>query len=58
MQNHSNVSVLDTQLLVNLCYRLESAALLLADQLNAQQALGIAETLEEMQSRNFQLINK
>ncbi|KAI5628070.1 FAST kinase domain-containing protein 1, mitochondrial, partial [Silurus asotus] len=38
--------------------RLESTALLLADQLNAQQALVIAETLEETQSRNFQLINK
>ncbi|XP_060786190.1 FAST kinase domain-containing protein 1, mitochondrial isoform X3 [Neoarius graeffei] len=37
---------------------LERTALLLADQLNAQQAIVIAETLEEMQSRNFQLINK
>lgn len=41
-----------------MCPRLESTALLLADQLNAHQALVIAETLEEMQSRNFQLINK
>ncbi|KAK2849883.1 hypothetical protein Q7C36_008666 [Tachysurus vachellii] len=38
--------------------RLESTALLLADQLSANQALVITETLEEMQSRNFQLINK
>ncbi|XP_053483246.1 FAST kinase domain-containing protein 1, mitochondrial [Ictalurus furcatus] len=38
--------------------RLESTALQLADQLNSHQALVIAETLEERQSRNFQLINK
>ncbi|KAF5894957.1 FAST kinase domain-containing protein 1, mitochondrial, partial [Clarias magur] len=38
--------------------RLERTALVLADQLNANQALVIAEALEEMQSRNFQLINK
>ncbi|XP_053353024.1 FAST kinase domain-containing protein 1, mitochondrial [Clarias gariepinus] len=38
--------------------RLERTALVLADQLNAHQALVIAEALEEMQSRNFQLINK
>ncbi|XP_055071201.1 FAST kinase domain-containing protein 1, mitochondrial [Misgurnus anguillicaudatus] len=37
---------------------LESTALLLADELNAQQALGVMETMEEMQCRNLQLINK
>ncbi|TNN03038.1 hypothetical protein fugu_000067 [Takifugu bimaculatus] len=38
--------------------RLENTALLLADELNAQQALAIAETLEEIQSRNLSLLNK
>ncbi|XP_062862178.1 FAST kinase domain-containing protein 1, mitochondrial [Trichomycterus rosablanca] len=38
--------------------RLESTALLLADELNAHQALAIAETLVENQCRNPQLINK
>lgn len=52
------MTVFDTQLLVNVCHRLESTALLLADQLDAHQALVIAETLEEMQGRNFELINK
>ncbi|XP_057708932.1 FAST kinase domain-containing protein 1, mitochondrial [Corythoichthys intestinalis] len=37
---------------------LESTALLLADEFSAQQALAIAETLEEIQSRNLSLINK
>ncbi|XP_064185943.1 FAST kinase domain-containing protein 1, mitochondrial isoform X3 [Anguilla rostrata] len=37
---------------------LESAALLLADKLNGQQVLAVAETLEELQSKNLQLINK
>ncbi|XP_035265897.1 FAST kinase domain-containing protein 1, mitochondrial isoform X1 [Anguilla anguilla] len=37
---------------------LESAALLLADKLNGQQVLAVAETLEEIQSKNLQLINK
>lgn len=40
------------------CCRLESTALLLADELNAHQALGVVETMEEMQCRNLQLINK
>ncbi|KTG19450.1 hypothetical protein cypCar_00027190 [Cyprinus carpio] len=35
----------------------ESTALLLADELNPHQALGVVETMEEMQSRNLQLIN-
>ncbi|XP_041933167.1 FAST kinase domain-containing protein 1, mitochondrial [Alosa sapidissima] len=38
--------------------RLEGMALLLADELNGQQALAVAETLEELQCRNPQLINK
>ncbi|KAL2080977.1 hypothetical protein ACEWY4_022830 [Coilia grayii] len=38
--------------------RLEGMALLLADELNGQQALAVAETLEEIQCRNPQLINK
>ncbi|XP_066542633.1 FAST kinase domain-containing protein 1, mitochondrial isoform X2 [Hoplias malabaricus] len=38
--------------------RLESAAMLLADELNAQQALAIVETLEDIQCRNVQVINK
>ncbi|XP_039539508.1 FAST kinase domain-containing protein 1, mitochondrial isoform X2 [Pimephales promelas] len=38
--------------------RLESTALLLADELNPQQALGVLEAMEEMQCRNLQLINK
>lgn len=37
---------------------LESTALLLADELNPHQALGVVETMEEMQCRNLQLINK
>lgn len=32
--------------------------MLLADELNGQQALAVAETLEEIQCRNPQLINK
>lgn len=38
--------------------RLENTALLLADELSAQQAVAIAETLEEIQSRNLSLLNK
>ncbi|XP_071196653.1 FAST kinase domain-containing protein 1, mitochondrial isoform X1 [Salvelinus alpinus] len=38
--------------------RLESTALLLAEDLNAQQALAVAETLEEIQCRNLNLIQK
>lgn len=37
---------------------LENTAFLLADEFNAQQALAVAEGLEEIQSRNFSLINK
>ncbi|KAG7464012.1 hypothetical protein MATL_G00182570 [Megalops atlanticus] len=37
---------------------LEGAALLMADDLNAQQTLAVVETLEEIQSRNLQLISK
>ncbi|XP_050975201.1 FAST kinase domain-containing protein 1, mitochondrial isoform X2 [Labeo rohita] len=37
---------------------LESTALLLAEELNPHQALGVVETMEEMQCRNLQLINK
>ncbi|XP_028821142.1 FAST kinase domain-containing protein 1, mitochondrial-like [Denticeps clupeoides] len=37
---------------------LESTALLLADELNGQQALAVAETLEEIQCRNLPLINR
>ncbi|KAG9329816.1 hypothetical protein JZ751_028925 [Albula glossodonta] len=37
---------------------LESTALILVDELNSQQALAVAETLEEIQCRNLQLINK
>ncbi|XP_034740921.1 FAST kinase domain-containing protein 1, mitochondrial [Etheostoma cragini] len=37
---------------------LENSALLLADELNAHQALAIAEALEEIQSRNLSLLNK
>lgn len=37
---------------------LENTALLLADEFNAQQALVIAEALEETESRNLSLINK
>ncbi|KAM3862089.1 FAST kinase domain-containing protein 1, mitochondrial [Diretmus argenteus] len=37
---------------------LESTALLLADELSAQQALAVAEVLEEIQCRNLSLINK
>lgn len=40
------------------CSRLEGRALLLADELNSQQALAVALTLEEIQCRNSQLINK
>ncbi|KAM9347742.1 FAST kinase domain-containing protein 1, mitochondrial [Symphorus nematophorus] len=38
--------------------RLENHALLVADELNAQQALAVAEALEEIQSRNLSLLNK
>ncbi|XP_066543906.1 FAST kinase domain-containing protein 1, mitochondrial [Amia ocellicauda] len=38
--------------------RLENTALLLADEFNSQQALAVAETMVEMESRNLQLINK
>ncbi|XP_067372769.1 FAST kinase domain-containing protein 1, mitochondrial isoform X2 [Channa argus] len=38
--------------------RLENTALLLADELSAQQALAVAEALEEIQSRNLSLLNK
>ncbi|XP_053185137.1 FAST kinase domain-containing protein 1, mitochondrial [Scomber japonicus] len=38
--------------------RLENTALLLADELNAQQALAVAEALEEIQSRNLSLMSK
>lgn len=41
-----------------LSLRLENTAVLLADELNAQQALGIVEALEEIQSRNLSLLNK
>lgn len=37
---------------------LENTALLLADELNAQQALAVAEALEEIESRNLSLLNK
>ncbi|XP_023646505.2 FAST kinase domain-containing protein 1, mitochondrial [Paramormyrops kingsleyae] len=37
---------------------LESSALLLAGEFSAQQALAVAETLEEIQCRNLPLINK
>ncbi|CAK6954143.1 FAST kinase domain-containing protein 1%2C mitochondrial [Scomber scombrus] len=37
---------------------LENTALLLADELNAQQALAVAEALEEIQSRNLSLMSK
>ncbi|XP_023142147.1 FAST kinase domain-containing protein 1, mitochondrial [Amphiprion ocellaris] len=38
--------------------RLENTALLLADEFNGQQALAVAEALEEIQSRNLSLLNK
>ncbi|XP_072253180.1 FAST kinase domain-containing protein 1, mitochondrial [Leuresthes tenuis] len=38
--------------------RLENTALLLAEEFNAHQALGVAEALEEIQSRNLSLLNK
>ena len=38
--------------------RLESTALLLADEFNPQQALILTEGLEEIQCRNLKLINK
>uniref|UniRef100_UPI0037E85AD9 FAST kinase domain-containing protein 1, mitochondrial n=1 Tax=Semicossyphus pulcher TaxID=241346 RepID=UPI0037E85AD9 len=38
--------------------RLENTALMLADELNAQQALAFGEALEEIQSRNLSLLNK
>ncbi|XP_047457317.1 FAST kinase domain-containing protein 1, mitochondrial isoform X2 [Mugil cephalus] len=38
--------------------RLENTALLMADELNGQQALAMAEALEEVQSRNLKLLNK
>lgn len=37
---------------------LERTALLLADELNSQQALVVLEAMEDMQCRNLQLINK
>ncbi|XP_040912391.1 FAST kinase domain-containing protein 1, mitochondrial [Toxotes jaculatrix] len=37
---------------------LENTAFLLADELSAQQALAVAEALEEIQSRNLSLLNK
>lgn len=44
--------------MVALFGRLENTALLLADELNAHQALAIAEALEEIRSRNLSLLNK
>lgn len=44
--------------MVALFRSLENAALLLADELNAHQALAIAEALEDIQSRNLSLLNK
>lgn len=38
--------------------RLENTALLVADELNAHQALAVAEALEEIRSRNYSLMNK
>ncbi|KAM4731107.1 FAST kinase domain-containing protein 1, mitochondrial isoform 1-T2 [Anableps anableps] len=38
--------------------RLENTTLLVADEFNAQQALAVAEALEEIQSRNLSLLNK
>uniref|UniRef100_A0A8C7ZUK3 FAST kinase domains 1 n=1 Tax=Oryzias sinensis TaxID=183150 RepID=A0A8C7ZUK3_9TELE len=38
--------------------RLENTALLLVDEFNAQQALAVAEVLDECQSRNLSLMNK
>ncbi|KAM6934250.1 FAST kinase domain-containing protein 1, mitochondrial [Xenentodon cancila] len=38
--------------------RLENMALLLVDECNAQQAVAIAEALEEIQSRNLRLLSK
>lgn len=38
--------------------RLENTALLLAEELSTQQALAIAETLVEINSRNLSLLNK
>ncbi|XP_058471394.1 FAST kinase domain-containing protein 1, mitochondrial [Solea solea] len=37
---------------------LENTAFLLADELSAQQAVAVAEALEEIQSRNLSLLNK
>lgn len=42
----------------HLSFRLESTAFLLADELNAQQVLAVAEALEEIRSRNISLLNK
>ncbi|KAM8750058.1 FAST kinase domain-containing protein 1, mitochondrial [Acanthopagrus schlegelii] len=38
--------------------RLQNTALLLVDEFNAQQALAVAEALEDIQSRNLSLLNK
>lgn len=38
--------------------RLENTAFLLADELNAHQALAVVEALEEIHSRNLSLLNK
>lgn len=38
--------------------RLENTAQLLVDELSAQQALAVAETLEDIQSRNLSLLYK
>ncbi|KAI3356224.1 hypothetical protein L3Q82_017470 [Scortum barcoo] len=38
--------------------RLENTAFLLADEFSAQQALAVAEALEEIESRNLSLLNK
>uniref|UniRef100_A0A1A8GTU8 FAST kinase domains 1 n=1 Tax=Nothobranchius korthausae TaxID=1143690 RepID=A0A1A8GTU8_9TELE len=38
--------------------RLENITLLMADEFNAQQALAVAEALEEIRSRNLTLLNK
>uniref|UniRef100_A0A1A8N915 FAST kinase domains 1 n=1 Tax=Nothobranchius pienaari TaxID=704102 RepID=A0A1A8N915_9TELE len=38
--------------------RLENMTLLMADEFNAQQALAVAEALEEIRSRNLTLLNK
>lgn len=54
---HQSLSL--TSLLCGLVsLRLENTAFLLADELNAQQALAVAEALEEIHSRNLSLLNK